>query len=171
MLKPQNTFLLTKVLLLHYNVLTATDDGSVHVFFPVLHQVSFTPTAKNTQECRNFVNTPPWMIKQTGSGGEKKPLLSTDNTSCRCYGSRVKNISAPLWDLKSMSDQVFLSVPKQRVPGQLVPQGATSSLQVTRVSCRTAVLRVRAADGLSGDRTPVRLKLGLATLNKPARVS
>lgn len=48
--------------------------------------------------------------------------------------------------LKSMSDKVFLSVPDQSVPGQLSVQGAASSRQVTEVSCRTAVLGVRAAD-------------------------
>lgn len=48
--------------------------------------------------------------------------------------------------LESVLDKVFLSVPGQRVPGQLGAQGAASSLQVTGVSDRTAVLRVGAAD-------------------------
>lgn len=82
---------------------------------------------------------------------KKKPSLSTDNMSREMdvtYCS-VTKISAPLSELKSTGDKVFLSVPKENVPGQLSLLGAPSSLQVTWVSSRTAVLRVRAADSLS----------------------
>lgn len=48
-------------------------------------------------------------------------------------------------------DSVSLSVPKPRVPGQLGLQGAASGLEVARVPGRTAVLRVKAADGLRTD--------------------
>lgn len=56
--------------------------------------------------------------------------------------------SLHLSGLESVGDSVFPLVPKPRVPGQLGLQGAASGLEVARVPGRTAVLRVKAADGL-----------------------
>lgn len=48
----------------------------------------------------------------------------------------------------ALKPTVCLSVPQQNVPGGLAVLGASSSLQVTGVSSRAAVLGVRAAHGL-----------------------
>lgn len=51
-------------------------------------------------------------------------------------------------DAAALKSTVCFSVPEQNVPGGLAVSGASSSLQVTGVSSRAAVLRVRAAHGL-----------------------
>lgn len=58
-----------------------------------------------------------------------------------CYGSKADE------ELKSVEAKVSPPVLKQRVPAE---QRTTSRPQVAGISSRTAVLRVRAADGLGG---------------------
>lgn len=93
------------------------------------------------------LNKLPWATKQTRSG-ENSPYCP-QTTWAGCYGSRLKTIRAPFLGLKSTLDKVSLSVPEQSVPGGLAVQSASSRLQVTGVSSRTAVLWVRAAHSLS----------------------
>ena len=106
--------------LLHYNVFIAT---------------------KNAQECKHLEKAPPWMRKRTGRVVHRQYVDVIDQDGRRsvhlCEG------------LESTLDKVFLSVPSERVPGQLGVQRAASSLQITGVSDRTAVLWVGAADRLS----------------------
>lgn len=78
------------------------------------------------------------------------------NMSCKCYGLEIEEDQCTSVGLKSLGEKVSLSVPKQSVPGQLRFQGATSILQVTGVSYRAAVLRVRAAGSLLREKTSVR---------------
>lgn len=61
------------------------------------------------------------------------------------WAGQERSILAFIVGLKS---SVCLSVPEQSVPGGLLVPSTSSCLQVTHVSSRTAVLRVRAAHGL-----------------------
>lgn len=61
----------------------------------------------------------------------------------------MKTRRAPFVGLKSLSHKVSPSVQEQGVPGGPAEQSAAARLQVTGVSSRTAVLRVRAANSLT----------------------
>lgn len=108
---------------------------------------SFIPPACFFLPC---TKTPPTILHERPNKqevGKNRPCCP-QTTWAACYGSGLKTIRAPFVGLKSL-DKVSLSVPEQSVPGGLVVRSASSRLQVTGVSSRTAVLWVRAAHSLS----------------------
>lgn len=104
------------------------------------------PTTQNSKirkSAKNSVNAPP--RNETGRSPSCPQTTPVDDITERLRSSLHFS------GLESVVDSVSLSVPKPRVPGQLGLQGAASGLEVARVPGRTAVLRVKAADGLRTD--------------------
>lgn len=103
------------------------------------------PTTQNSKirkSAKNSVNAPP--RNETGRSPSCPQTTPVDDITERLRSSLHFS------GLESVVDSVSLSVPKPRVPGQLGLQGAASGLEVARVPGRTAVLRVKAADGPGG---------------------
>lgn len=116
-------------------------------FLFFFHKIILLDTVLRENSANSFTCNTRMKNQNTRDGEKKKrpwrPCFFLQTAQDGEWTSTLEKV-----DAAALKSTACFSVPEQNVPGGLAVSGASSSLQVTGVSSRAAVLRVRAAHGL-----------------------